>query len=247
MPNRKQSRIAHIGSVQLTPVLMLSNVLHVPDFQFNLLSVHKLCEQITGKVIFSSTNCTLQGPMLQEVVLDEASNGLYHIQSLAVTKAVANQGSLAMHSGAQQGSSQPMLGENIKLSEMDFWHFRLGHLSFDKMKYVDVPCNSKRTGSICSICPKARLHRRTFPLSNTRASRVFELIHVDIWRAYKCSTYDGYKYFLTIVDDYPRATWVHLMSSKSNAFPLLQSFIALVKTQFGVYVPYIRSNNGMEF
>ena len=43
MPNGKQSRIAHIGSVQLTPSLLLSNVLHVPDFQFNLLSVSKLC------------------------------------------------------------------------------------------------------------------------------------------------------------------------------------------------------------
>jgi len=79
MPNGKQSRIAHISSVRLTPTLMLSNVLHVPDFQFNLLSVHKLCEQIAGKVIFSSTDCTLQGPMLQEVVLGKASSGLYHI------------------------------------------------------------------------------------------------------------------------------------------------------------------------
>ena len=59
MPNGKQSKIAHIGSVQLTPTLMLSNVLHVSDFQFNLLLVHKLCEQIIGKVIFTTTDCTL--------------------------------------------------------------------------------------------------------------------------------------------------------------------------------------------
>jgi len=59
MPNEKHSKIAHIGSVQLTPTLLLTNVLHVPDFQFNLLSVSKLCKQIVGKVIFTSTNCTL--------------------------------------------------------------------------------------------------------------------------------------------------------------------------------------------
>ena len=41
MPNGKQSKIAHIGSFQLTPTFMLSDVLHVLDFQFNLLLVSK--------------------------------------------------------------------------------------------------------------------------------------------------------------------------------------------------------------
>ena len=65
--------------------------------------------------------------------------------------------------------------------------------------------------------------------------------------AYRCTTYDGYKYFLTIVDDYSRATWMHLMSSKSNAFPLLQSFILFVEKQFGISVKAIRSDNESEF
>jgi len=37
------------------------------------------------------------------------------------------------------------------------------------------------------------------------------------------------------------------MSFKSNTFPLLQSFIALVETQFGASVQYVRSDNGIEF
>jgi len=40
---------------------------------------------------------------------------------------------------------------------------------------------------------------------------------------------------------------VHLMSTKSNAFPLLQSFITLIETQFGASVKCVRSDNGMEF
>jgi len=137
MPNGKHSKIAHIGSVQLTPTLLLSNVLYVPDFQFNLLSVSKLCEQVAGKVIFTSTDCTLQGPMQQEVVLGKANNGLYHVQSSAANKAAASQGSLVLHSDVQQACCQPMLEQNFKFSEIDSWHFRLGHLSFDKMKHVN--------------------------------------------------------------------------------------------------------------
>jgi len=37
------------------------------------------------------------------------------------------------------------------------------------------------------------------------------------------------------------------MSSKSNAFPLLQSFIMFVKNQFNALVKIVRSDNGMEF
>ena len=59
MPNGKQSQIAHIGSVQLTPTLLLTNVLHVPEFQFNLLSVGKLCSQLDGRVIFTTSDCIL--------------------------------------------------------------------------------------------------------------------------------------------------------------------------------------------
>ena len=115
------------------------------------------------------------------------------------------------------------------------------------MQHISLPCNKRKSIKVCSICPKAKLYRQSFPLSSTRAKVVFELIHVDIWSAYKCTTYDGYKYFLTIVDDYSRATWVHLMSSKSNAFPLLQSFIIFIEKQFHASVKIIRSDTGSEF
>ena len=98
MPNGKHSRIAHIGSVRLSPTLLLTNVLHVPEFQFNLLSVSKLCEQIAGKVIFTSSGCTLQGPMQLEVVLGKAYHGLYHVQNTAHSKTATRQSPVVLHS-----------------------------------------------------------------------------------------------------------------------------------------------------
>ena len=73
------------------------------------------------------------------------------------------------------------------------------------------------------------------------------MLHVDIWGGYKCKTYNGFQYFLTIVDDYSRATWVHLLSHKSNAFSMLQTFIVQIETQFRAIVKMIRSDNGLEF
>jgi len=58
------------------------------------------------------------------------------------------------------------------------------------------------------------------------------MLHVDLWDPCANSTYNGYKYFLTLVDDFSRATWTHLLAAKSNAFLILKSFITLIQTQF---------------
>lgn len=70
---------------------------------------------------------------------------------------------------------------------------------------------------------------------------------MDIWGPYGHATHDGYKYFLTIVDDYSRGTWVYLMSSKSNVFSLLKSFVSLVENQFATTIKRVRTDNGLEF
>jgi len=91
------------------------------------------------------------------------------------------------------------------------WHFRLGHLPFEQMKYVDLlESNNLKHHGVCQACPMAKLHRHGFPSSTTRTLNCFELLHVDIWGPYPHSTYNGSKLFLTIVDDHSQATWVHL-------------------------------------
>ena len=73
------------------------------------------------------------------------------------------------------------------------------------------------------------------------------MLHVDLWGPYATPTYNGYKYFITIVDDFSRTTWTHLLSRKSNAFPILKSFLSFIHNQFHASVKIIRSDNGQEF
>jgi len=121
-------------------------------------------------------------------------------------------------------------------------------MPFDIMKYIAViPSFTSKSSSICQVYHQARQHRSPFPSSGSCTSHIFELIHVDLWGPYADSTYDGYKYFLTIVDDYSRATWTHLLSHKSNAFPILKSFLSFIQTQFHTTVRIIISDNGLEF
>lgn len=44
IPDGRKISVLHTGSIKLNDTLLLHNVLHVPDFQFQLISVHKLCK-----------------------------------------------------------------------------------------------------------------------------------------------------------------------------------------------------------
>ena len=71
-------------------------------------------------------------------------------------------------------------------------------------------------------------------------------MHINLWVSYKIQTYHGYKYFLTIVDDYSRTTWTHLLATKGNAVQLIKAFVEMALTQFNARVKIIRSDNALK-
>ena len=60
-----------------------------------------------------------------------------------------------------------------------------------------------------------------YQVSDSCASACFDLVHIDIWGAYRVPARGKFKYFLTIVDDHSRATWVYLLQYKSQALSVL--------------------------
>ena len=54
-------------------------------------------------------------------------------------------------------------------------------------------------------------------------------------------------FFLTIVDDFTRCTWVYLLKHKSKTQVYLSQFATMVSTQFNCKIKTIRSDNGTEF
>lgn len=71
-------------------------------------------------------------------------------------------------------------------------------------------------------------------------------MHIDIWGPYNTQTYNGFKYFLTLVDDFFRVTWTHLLSCKSNAISVLKAFIIMVQVHFNAKVKCFRTDNAYE-
>ena len=54
-------------------------------------------------------------------------------------------------------------------------------------------------------------------------------------------------FFLTVVDDFTRFTWVILLKSKSEVRNSIKNFVIFAENQFNTNVKFIRSDNGAGF
>ena len=94
-------------------------------------------------------------------------------------------------------------------SYLDVWHYRLRHLSNNKMHilnklYSSIPFTNCNTP--CTICPITKQKKPSFLISTSISSYIFQLVDMDIWGPLFLTSIHGHKYFLTMVDDYSRHT-----------------------------------------
>ena len=114
----------------------------------------------------------------------------------------------------------------------------LGHpfLSLSKKLY--------RQFSSMSSLNRDRVHLS--PRVNNRASASFELVHSYVWGPCPMSPI-RFQYFVTLVDDYSRTTWLYLMKNRSELFSHFRALCAEIHTQFHVYVQNMRSDNAKKY
>ena len=250
LPNGFTVMVTHIGSIQLTSSLLLHDVLCVPSFDFNLISVSKITSIMPCCIIFLSNLCFIQDLLQWKMIgLGKQRGGLYILQQSSSPCLPAPQVlSTCIDSNKTLYSSNSVRHSN---DSFHVWHCRLGHPSSTRMSFISkfLPFVSGSVNSVhdCKICPLAKQKRLPFPNNNNLSTSAFDILHVDIWGPYFVPTTHGHKYFLTLIDDATRTTWVYLMKLKSETRSLLQSFILMIETQFGSTIKCIRSDNGHEF
>ncbi|GJW60856.1 ribonuclease H-like domain-containing protein [Tanacetum coccineum] len=233
-PNGTHALIHKIGDLKLTKDITLYDVLVVPEYNVSLLSVHKLARDSKLCVGFDEHKCYIQDLQKKEIVeIDNESDGLYlfNVDS-----------ALNCKTSADCPTSICYVSKNL-------WHQRLGHPAdqvLDALK-TKLLFDTNPITSPCEMCHKAKQTRETFPLSDHKSHNVGELVHLDLWGPYKVSSKEGYKYFLTIVDDFSRAVWTFLMKSKTDVYENIVNFVNLIYNQFNKRIKVLRSDNGTEF
>ncbi|XP_071714003.1 uncharacterized protein [Rutidosis leptorrhynchoides] len=199
-PNGTEAKIRKIGNLKLSDQITLYDVLVVPGYCVSLLSVSKIAMDSNLRISFDKAKCYIQDSVTRTVKgTGSLSGGLYMFDD-------------AQHASVKCNFSA-MSCESTML-----WHSRLGHPSQPVLHVLKHKLNldNKTIEEPCEICLRAKHSRDPFPLSDHVSVALGDLIHVDLWGPYKTASREGFKLFLTIVDDYSRAVWVYMLKSKED-------------------------------
>ena len=74
-----------------------------------------------------------------------------------------------------------------------------------------------------------------------------ELIHIDICGPITPTTLGGSQYFLLIIDEFSRLTWVSMLQCKSDAFEAFKHFKNLAETEKRMKIKTLKLDRGGEF
>ncbi|KAL2897874.1 Retrovirus-related Pol polyprotein from transposon RE2 [Bienertia sinuspersici] len=235
--------VKQMGTVILKPNIILRNVLYVPEFKHNLLSIRRLTEKEKLKLIFidqwflfqDRCDCKFIGGRLK-------CGGVY--------KMVQDEKDLKKFLLADGNEiikrCNNLVNGKRNVEKVTLFHQKLGHTSLCKLKHI-LECECKGLNELfCDTCCLAKHHKLPFPLSTSIVSDKFNLLHVDLWGLYRLLSLTGAKYFLTLLDDYSRVTWTFLNNSKEQVKDVLWKFLAYTENHFKTSVKTIRSDNRTE-
>lgn len=201
LPDGTSKPIHTVGDVQLNEDLILKDVLYVPEFKYNLLSVSKLvCE---GKLSahFHKEFCVLQDHLSKRyLAIGRSQGGLFRIKSSRNKEEV---GLSALGNKIINTDECNVLGDK----DFELLNKRLGLVSVSKMLHILGFKGKLRHDFLCDTCSMVKFHKLTCYPSDSYASTCFDLVHIDLWGPYRVPSLNGASYFLTLVDDHSRATW----------------------------------------
>jgi hypothetical protein len=227
------------GKIKGKGMVSLSNgkgksqdVLLVDGLKHNLLSVSQMCDK-GCEVLFTSKDCKIKSVNSGQVV----AKGIRIENNVYVLKENREECHLRKH------------------DESWLWHRRLGHLNFDhliKLKNLeavkDLPKISKPQDSVCKPCQVGKQNRTQFKSKSfTSTEKPLQLVHMDLCGPSRQEGTGKENYFMLIIDDYSRLTWVAFLKEKAEAFEKFKIFKALTETQIGKRLKAIRSDQGGEF
>ncbi|KAF7813378.1 Retrovirus-related Pol polyprotein from transposon TNT 1-94 [Senna tora] len=136
LPDGSVKHVKSVGTAILSDKLKLDNVLFVPDFRYNLISVSKMVTDLRVEVKFCSSGCVMQDQLSNQVIAEGRLE-----RNLFVLSRSFN---VILNSVALNNVDRQVALSSTK-NKVDIWHNRMGHpstkvrlkLPFSPKDYVD--------------------------------------------------------------------------------------------------------------
>lgn len=172
-------------NINVSPLLSLSSVLHVPKLATNLLSINRITHDFNCLVIFFPSHCVFQDLALKQTIMSGRV-----VDELYLLDADANPSSFtALHSSNSSKDNKDRLMQ---------WHNCMDHMSFFSMTLFPSLFSSSLLLDInCEVCQLSKHVQNSYPLSNNKSSLPFSIVDSDVWRSSPTTSLFGFRYFVT--------------------------------------------------
>lgn len=164
LPNGMKLSTVKAGKVFLNGDLILQNVLFIPSFKYNMLSVKRIITDDIA-VMFDKHSCVIQDQKTKKRLAVGNLRNLYILKQNFAQISFCNFVSY-------KNSSKSVV-----------WHQRLGHVPINVLKHISLTVSDVLDN--CIVCHKAKKQRLSFTSSSSRVANAFDLVHLDLWGPYK--------------------------------------------------------------
>jgi hypothetical protein len=142
---------------------------------------------------------------------------------------------------------------NTEESAADLWHRRLTHTNHKDILELQssstgidqFTLKSKPFGDhACEGCLAGKIKESFSKQTNSRTNERIRKLHCDIL-GIRLTSFWGYKYYLLVIDDATRCSWVRFLKTKStnDIFPALMEVIHIIEREIADRVVIVRANN----
>jgi len=145
-------------------------------------------------------------------------------------------------------SPQAFFGERPSLYQ---WHNRFGHPTFQEVRRIlskfGLPFQSNKALGVCSSCQAAKSHSLPFNSSTYVSHYPLDLVFSDVWGPAPVLFLNGFRYYVSFLDNFSKFCWVFPIVSKSDVHSIFLQFQANVEYQFERKIKMLQTDGGGEF
>nr|GEV11210.1 hypothetical protein [Tanacetum cinerariifolium] len=141
------------------------------------------------------------------------------------------------------------------IDESNLWHRRLGHVNFKTMNKLvkgnlvrGLPSKIFKNDHTCVSCQKRKQHKATCKAKLVSSiSQPLQMLHMDLFSPTSVMSVNHKKYYLVVIDDFSRFSWLFFLATKDETSKVHKPFITAIENQINKKVKVIRCDNGTEF
>ena len=255
IPATGQGRILIASDTGNKKHWVLEDVLYVPKIKRNLLSVPQFMRR-GAELRFAGEKCSIVNRQGETTCTGRLHGDMLVMDMTVVTEEHANIAVVdAFPSEGDEAPVAALTARTTSTADLTTWHRRLGHLNADAVSQMtnrDMVTGMAITrGSTlhtpCEPCVKGKQTRAEIrKTTETRADTVLGRIFTDVCGPLH-PNYNGYRYFVTWVDDKSRKVYINGLKAKSEVADCLKRFVARAEVETGQRVQALRSDGGGEY